>query len=229
MAILYSLFLRQDTRHETRDGIEGAKGGFEGRFAEDESLGQGLPVRDVEGEDHGAERQKVRLRRGRLPSELVRQALLFKEAADKTPQPMATLTSREVIFRSVMIAGLPLWVTLYSANAMIANYKSSQRITSHRAEYPEEGNSVLSKLTQDVVEEVMDDAPKDGENNVIKLNPPQSKIVKSLNKLDWRKFDVHIRKTQHSHAAIVCRSRDTDRLTEGHDVMEHWLDNVFLQ
>lgn len=138
------------------------------------------------------------------------------------------LTAREIIFKAVILAGFPLWLTLYSINAIIANYKSSQRISSHRSTYPDESTSLLSSMTQDVVEEVMDGPDADQHQHKIKLNKVQSKIVTNMNKLKWDKYYVHIQRTQHSHAAIVCRTRDSDRLSEGHNVMRHWLDNAFI-
>lgn len=136
------------------------------------------------------------------------------------------LTYRELAFRGAMIAGLPLWITLYSANAVIANYKSARRVTTHREEYPDHGDSIFASMTQDAVEEALDTKEADP-TAVFKLSTTQSKMVANLNKLTWDKYRVHIQKTQHSHAAIVCRTKDSERLTEGHNVMRHWLDNVF--
>lgn len=138
------------------------------------------------------------------------------------------LNAREIIFRTIILAGFPLWLTLYTANAIYSNFRSSQRITSHRSTYPDESSSLLSSMTQDVVEGVIDTSPSDSDPHKIKLNQAQSNIVANLNKLKWNKVFVHIQKTQHSHAAIVCRTRDSDRLSEGHNVMRHWLDTVFI-
>lgn len=135
-------------------------------------------------------------------------------------------TFREYAFRCVMLIGLPLWITLFLANAIIATFNSSRRINAHRMENPESSPSLSAQLNQEFVEDLIDGS--DGETD-LKLNSHQTKIVANLNSLKWQKFMVRIQKTQHSHAAIVCRTRDTPRLMEGHKVMQHWIEKVFIR
>lgn len=154
---------------------------------------------------------------------------------DEKVQPVVVppLTYKELLFRTVMVAGAPLWLAVFSANAVVATYQSSQRISQHRDENPadDDETDLSATMTQDAVEEIMDNSTEQPSTDAfgkLKLNKYQSKIVSNLNKLKWEKYCVHIQKTQHSHAAIVCRTKDSDRLTEGHDVMAHWLGHVLV-
>lgn len=135
-------------------------------------------------------------------------------------------TFREIAFRCFMLVGLPLWITLFLANALIANFKSARRISAHRLENPESSRSILASISQEIAEDFIDSTDADTD---LKLNSHQSKIIANLNTIKWRKYYVRIQKTQHSHAAIVCRNRDTPRLMEGHQVMQHWLEKVFVK
>lgn len=59
--------------------------------------------------------------------------------------------------------------------------------------------------------------------NVDKL---QLDIIDSLNKLKWSKFPIYIRKTPSTHAAAIIRHSDPN-FTEGHVVLQHFVDKVF--
>lgn len=154
------------------------------------------------------------------------------------------LSAREMTFRIVMLAGLPLWLLIFSVNAVVANFKSGRRISAHRSEHPDRADVLYAARAQELVEETLEAAEYDGEardvpptssdgegissNGGFRVNDTQARIATNLNKLPWYKVPVHIRKTQHSHAAIICRSPDTPRLVEGHVVLQHWLDHVKL-
>lgn len=60
------------------------------------------------------------------------------------------------------------------------------------------------------------------------LNLPdkQRAIIKSLNKLDWEKYPIYIRKTTSTHACAIVRQMDPD-FQEGKVVVDHWIKNVF--
>lgn len=60
------------------------------------------------------------------------------------------------------------------------------------------------------------------------LNLPatQRAIIRSLNKLDWEKYPIYIRKTVSTHACAIVRQMDPD-FEEGKVVVDHWVKNVF--
>ncbi|QLQ79125.1 hypothetical protein HG537_0B04730 [Torulaspora globosa] len=60
------------------------------------------------------------------------------------------------------------------------------------------------------------------------LNLPEKQraIIKSLNKLDWEKYPIYIRKTTSAHACAIVRQLDPD-FEEGKLVIDHWIKNVF--
>jgi hypothetical protein len=58
------------------------------------------------------------------------------------------------------------------------------------------------------------------------LTPDQFSMIKSLNRVGFRKYPVYIHKHRHTHAAIVVRM-DKEGFEEGHTVIKHWLDNEF--
>ncbi|KAL2839048.1 putative serine esterase-domain-containing protein [Aspergillus pseudoustus] len=58
------------------------------------------------------------------------------------------------------------------------------------------------------------------------LTPDQFSMIKSLNRVGFRKYPVYIHNHRHSHAAIVVRM-DKEGFEEGHTVVKHWLDNEF--
>ncbi|KAI1850729.1 hypothetical protein JX265_004440 [Neoarthrinium moseri] len=59
------------------------------------------------------------------------------------------------------------------------------------------------------------------------LAPEQFDMIRSLDKLGWRKYPVWIHKHRHSHAAIIVRT-EKPSFSEGHVVMKHWLKEEFL-
>ena len=148
------------------------------------------------------------------------------------------LWARERVLRTVLLAGLPLWLLVFAVNAVIANYKSSRRIKAHRSENSDKAETMYAIRAQELVEETLQTTSagtadtttgsSDTASSGFKLNDVQARMVSNLNKLPWYKVPVHVRKTQHSHAAIVCRTPDTPRLDEGRQVMQHWLDHVKL-
>lgn len=64
----------------------------------------------------------------------------------------------------------------------------------------------------------------DGEPVHSLLNPCQKNIIYGLNKLDWLKYPVYIRKASHTHAAVIVRYK-SPLFDEGKIAVKHWLDN----
>lgn len=60
----------------------------------------------------------------------------------------------------------------------------------------------------------------------LSLPEKQRAIIKSLNKLDWEKYPIYIRKTASSHACAIVRQLDAD-FEEGKIVVDHWISSVF--
>ncbi|KAJ0423801.1 putative serine esterase-domain-containing protein [Aspergillus carlsbadensis] len=58
------------------------------------------------------------------------------------------------------------------------------------------------------------------------LTPDQFSMIKSLNRVGFRKYPVYIHNHRHTHAAIVVRM-EKEGFEEGHTVIKHWLDNEF--
>lgn len=135
------------------------------------------------------------------------------------------ISYREITFQCILLLGFPIWITLFAANAIVAVFRSSRRITAHRDARPERPDSMFSSLTQEFVEDVMDDS---GPPTDMQLNSHQVRIVANLNTLRWQKYRVRIQKTRHAHAAIVSRMRNAPHVSEGREVMRHWLDKVFI-
>lgn len=64
------------------------------------------------------------------------------------------------------------------------------------------------------------------ENLHLDLAPKQVAIIKSLNKLNWRKYPIYIRKTSSAHACAIVRQQDPT-FSEGEIVVKHWVEEVF--
>jgi hypothetical protein len=162
---------------------------------------------------------------------------------DKKDQP-AEMSTRDYILRASLFALLPIWLTVFVINAMVLTFRSQKRIASHRQGERGPGlrdrARLLAGLAQDMVEEVLDNAPEEQQGLAhngepanahhwvapLALTSTQRQIIAGLSALEWEKYPVHIHKTQHSHAAIVCRMKDTPRVEEGKIVMQHWLDHL---
>lgn len=65
------------------------------------------------------------------------------------------------------------------------------------------------------------------EQPTLALTPHQFAMVRSLDRLGWRKYPVWIHKVRHSHAAIIVRT-DKPSFDEGRVVLRHWLKEEFL-
>lgn len=63
---------------------------------------------------------------------------------------------------------------------------------------------------------------------VLNLTQVQRRIVTNLNTLTWRKFPIHIQKSKHTHAAMICRF-PAPNFDEGVVVVNHWVEQVFLK
>ncbi|KAH8785872.1 putative serine esterase-domain-containing protein [Diaporthe sp. PMI_573] len=59
------------------------------------------------------------------------------------------------------------------------------------------------------------------------LAPHQFEMITALDSVGWRKYPVYIHNNRHSHAAIIVRI-DKESHSEGHLVLEHWLNEEFL-
>jgi hypothetical protein len=57
------------------------------------------------------------------------------------------------------------------------------------------------------------------------LTEDQFAMIKSLNRVGWTKFPVHINEARHTHAAIIVRV-DREEFREGKIVVNHWLDQL---
>lgn len=64
------------------------------------------------------------------------------------------------------------------------------------------------------------------ENLCIDLSPVQVAIIGSLNKLNWDKYPIYIRKTPNAHACAIVRQLDPN-FNEGKIVVDHWVKRVF--
>ncbi|AMD21175.1 HEL105Cp [Eremothecium sinecaudum] len=60
----------------------------------------------------------------------------------------------------------------------------------------------------------------------INIGPIQIEIIKSLNKLSWRKFPIYIRDTPNVHSCAIVRHNDPS-YWEGEIVVRHWCEQVF--
>ena len=63
------------------------------------------------------------------------------------------------------------------------------------------------------------------ENLYLDLSPTQVDIINSLNKLQWSKYPIYIRKTPSAHACAIVRQLDAD-FDEGKIVVDHWIRKV---
>jgi hypothetical protein len=80
----------------------------------------------------------------------------------------------------------------------------------------------------DIACEVYDDSgPETIHDRRSKMSSHQRRMIKSLNSLEWRKYPVWIRKTKHTHAAIIARGDDPE-FSEGYAVISHFTDKEFL-
>ena len=59
------------------------------------------------------------------------------------------------------------------------------------------------------------------------LAPYQFSMIAALDDLGWRKYPVWIRKSGHSHAAIIVRT-EKPSFSEGYVVLRHWLEEEFI-
>lgn len=64
------------------------------------------------------------------------------------------------------------------------------------------------------------------ENLYLDLPPTQVAIINSLNKLNWEKYPIYIRKTPSAHACAIVRQLDAN-FSEGEIVVDHWVKKVF--
>ena len=51
-------------------------------------------------------------------------------------------------------------------------------------------------------------------------------MIRNLDDVGWKKYYVHIRNVQHTHAAVIVRM-EMSRFEEGKVVLRHWLDEEF--
>jgi len=58
------------------------------------------------------------------------------------------------------------------------------------------------------------------------LTPAQFGMIKALDDVGFKKFGVHIHKSNHSHAALIVRS-SRKAFEEGKTVVRHWLEQAF--
>jgi hypothetical protein len=61
---------------------------------------------------------------------------------------------------------------------------------------------------------------------ILALSTSQFGMIRSLDELGWKKFQVHIHKHRHSHAAIIVRT-DKPGFDEGRVVLRHWVEEEF--
>lgn len=67
---------------------------------------------------------------------------------------------------------------------------------------------------------------RESEFPLLALTDEQFTMIANLNKVGFRKYLVHIHKVNHSHAAIIFRSR-ANRYDEGKVVVRHWIEEEF--
>lgn len=65
------------------------------------------------------------------------------------------------------------------------------------------------------------------EQPTLALTADQFAMVRSLDRLGWRKYPVWIHNHRHSHAAIILR-KDKASFAEGKVVLRHWMEEEFL-
>ncbi|BFZ58091.1 hypothetical protein PYCC9005_005149 [Savitreella phatthalungensis] len=159
-----------------------------------------------------------------------------------------SVSTREFIFRTVLIAGLPLWLAVYFVSAAVSNIKSAWRIRSHRKEHPDTSDRLFAQeMLEEAVAAVGIDDPTSATSSVtalgsetdghptkkttfgkLDLSESTRRMIRNLDSLKWNRFQVHIRRTQLSHNAIISRNKESDRFKEGHDVLRHWADHISL-
>lgn len=88
--------------------------------------------------------------------------------------------------------------------------------------HPEAEHSQSSNVLVGAAESTVDET----ECN-LNLNEDQKFIIKNLNAINWKKFPVYIRNAKHTHAAIICRFPNP-QFEEGKNVINHWLNEVFI-
>lgn len=70
-----------------------------------------------------------------------------------------------------------------------------------------------------------------GENSpdfpTLALTPAQFGMISALDKVGFKKYGVHIHRSNHSHAALIVRS-NRKAFDEGKVVVQHWLDQSFI-
>lgn len=59
------------------------------------------------------------------------------------------------------------------------------------------------------------------------LTPAQFGMISALDKVGFKKYGVHIHRSNHSHAALIVRS-NRKAFDEGKVVVQHWLDQSFI-
>ncbi|GAV54912.1 hypothetical protein ZYGR_0AS02350 [Zygosaccharomyces rouxii] len=64
------------------------------------------------------------------------------------------------------------------------------------------------------------------DNLHLDISPRQVDIIRSLNKIHWRKYPIYIRKTPWAHACAVVRQQDP-HFEEGKVVVKHWIEKGF--
>lgn len=141
----------------------------------------------------------------------------------------------------------PIGPLLFLLVSVVQSVKSSQRIRLH-----EEGKLGVQRgayrslplFINDIkraaesafenlnVEQELEYLPGPGEEEedkkdefpTLALTPEQFKAIDVLDKLNWKKYAVHIQRVNHTHAAIIVRmNRKT--FEEGGVVVKHWVEN----
>lgn len=64
------------------------------------------------------------------------------------------------------------------------------------------------------------------DNLHLDISPKQVNIIKSLNKINWNKYPIYIRKTPSTHACAIMRQQDVF-FDEGKIVVKHWIEKNF--
>lgn len=94
-------------------------------------------------------------------------------------------------------------------------------------------NTTIKQLELYSIDEIISGSSMDSEksseflsNFHLDIGKQQIEIIDSLNKLEWEKFPLYIRKTTSTHAAAIIRHSDP-KFVEGKVVLQHFVANVF--
>jgi len=112
------------------------------------------------------------------------------------------------------------------AEAVANQQRSTESLPSSLADH-----SVTSMTSEKSENATLTDSRKDTQQRspefpTLALTPAQFAMIKTLDECGFQKFPIHVRKSHHSHAAIIVRIPKSS-FDEGKMVINHWLKEIF--